>query len=141
MIEFPTVASSRKSITTVFGETHTHWIESFLFNGSQQVVAEGKTSETVLAISGVLQGSVLVPLLFLMFINDLPENLTSDTRLFADDAIVYRQKTKILQNDLAKLAEWEQLWRMEFYPQNAAISKSPDPGNQQHTNTFQNVSL
>jgi len=111
------------------GNTH-KWIESFLFNGSQQVVAEGKTSETVLAISGVLQGSVLGPLLFLMFINDLPENLTSDTRLFADDAIVYRQKTKILENDLAKLAEWEQLWRMEFYPQKCSylkISRSRKP--------------
>ena len=65
-----------------------------------------------------------------MFINDLPENLTSDTRLFADDAIVYRQKTKILENDLAKLAEWEQLWGMEFHPQKCSflkISRSRKP--------------
>ena len=72
------------------GNTHKS-IESFLFNRSQQVVAEGKTSETVPVISRVPQGSVLGPLLFLMFINDLPENLTSDTRLFDDDAIVYCQ--------------------------------------------------
>ena len=86
-------------------------------------------------ISGVLQGSVMGPLLFLMFINDLPENLTSDSRLFADDAIVYRQihsveDQVILQNELVKLAEWEQLWGMEFHPQKCSylrISRSRKP--------------
>ena len=69
--------------------TYIHkWIESFPFNRSQQVVAEGKTSETVTVISGVPQESVMWPLLFLMFIIS---RKTSDTRLFADDAIVYRQ--------------------------------------------------
>ena len=71
----------------------------------------------------------------MMFINDLPENLTSDTRLFADDAIVYRQihwveDQVILQNDLVKLAEWEQVWGMEFHPQNCSylkISRSRKP--------------
>ena len=76
------------------GNTH-KWIESFLFNRSQQVVTEGKTSVTVHVISGMFQWSVLGPLLLLMFINDLSENLTSDTILFYADAIVYRQmKTK-----------------------------------------------
>ena len=63
-----------------------------------------------------------------MFINDLPENLTSDTRLFAGAAIVYRQihsvkDQVILKNDLAKLAEWEQLWGMEFHPQKCSYLK------------------
>jgi len=56
-----------------------------------------------------------------MLLNHLPENLTSDTRLFADDAIVYRQM--ILQNDLVKLAEWEQLWGMEFHLQKCSYLK------------------
>ena len=71
----------------------------------------------------------------MMFINDLPENLTSDTRLFANDAIDNRpihsvEDQVIHQNDLAKLAEWEQLWRMEFYPQKCSyfkISRSRKP--------------
>ena len=55
-----------------------------------------------------------------MLLYHLPENLTSDTRLFADDAIVYCQM--ILQNDLVKLA-WEQLWGMEFHPQKCSYLK------------------
>ena len=70
-----------------------------------------------------------------MFINDLPENLTSDARLFADDTIVYRhipsvEDQVILQNKLVKLAEWEQLWGMEFHPQKCSylkISRSRKP--------------
>ena len=102
------------------GNTH-KWIWSFLFNRSQQVVAEVKSSETVPVISGVPQGSVLGPRLFLMFINDLPENLTSVTILFSDNAIFYRhiytlEDQALLQNYLVKLEEWEQLWGMEFHP-------------------------
>jgi len=85
-------------------------------------MVEGKASGTVPVVSGVPQGSVLGPLLFLLFINDLPDTLTSKTRLFADDCIIYRQITShedqdILQEDLNRLAEWETTWGMEFHPQ------------------------
>ena len=70
---------------------HLHqWVSDFLTGRTQNVVIEGVTSESAPVVSGVPQGSVLGPLLFLLFINDLPDNLTSQTRLFADDCIVYR---------------------------------------------------
>ena len=72
-------------------------------------------------VSGVPQGTVLGPLLFLLFINDLPDWVTSRTRLFADDCIVYRkiqtpQDCNQLQRDLDSLAQWESTWGMSFHP-------------------------
>ena len=85
------------------------WIKAFLSNRTQQVIVEGATSDTVPVISGVPQGTVIGPLLFLIFINDLPNCVQSRIRLFADDCILYRKirsikDTIILQDDLNKLA-------------------------------------
>lgn len=71
--------------------------------------------------SGVPQGTVLGPLLFLIYINDLPLCVDSKIRLFADDAYLYRtisspEDTVTLQNDLNNLQTWEELWSMEFHP-------------------------
>ena len=86
------------------------WISSFLQDRTQQVVVDGQSSDTVPVISGVPQGTVLGPLVFLLFINDLPTGLTSRTYIFADDCIIYRQIRKeddhhIIQNDFDKLAD------------------------------------
>ena len=75
------------------------------------------------ASSGVLQGSVLGPILFLLYINDLPDtcNVQSQDRLFADDTAVnltinHPEDSAILQADLDKLQDWEAQWDMEFNP-------------------------
>ena len=62
-----------------------NWIQSSLIGHTQTVVLDGESSEEVKVTSGVPQGSVLGLLLFLFYINDLPENIQSQVRLFADD--------------------------------------------------------
>ena len=95
------------------------WIESFLKGRTQRVVVEGESSTEARVKSGVPQGSVLGPLLFLIFINDLAENTTSTVRLFADDCVMYRpiwhaNDCEGLQEDLNKLHDWEERWQLRF---------------------------
>ena len=78
-------------------------------------------SDWVPVLSGVPQGTVLGPMLFLAFINDLPKSVTSSVRLFADDCVLYRSVANDndcdkLQEDLLKLEEWEDTWCMNFNP-------------------------
>ena len=65
------------------------WIENFLSGRSQQVVINGKKSSISSVFSGVPQGTVLAPLLFLCFINDIAKNISSSIRLYADDILIY----------------------------------------------------
>ena len=68
-----------------------NWVHSFLTNRTQQVLLEGYMSSSINVTSGVPQGSVLGPLLFLIYINDLPDYIqnNSTVKLFADDTIIY----------------------------------------------------
>ena len=89
-----------------------NWIRSFLEGRSQSVVVDGETSDAAAVKSGVPQGFVLGPLLFLIFINDLAEHTSSTVRLFAADCVMYRQfanvyDCKVFQEDLNQLHEWE----------------------------------
>ncbi len=95
------------------------WIKSFLMDRTQEVVVEGERSDMGRVTSGVPQGSVLGPTLFLVYINDLCDNICSTVRLFADDTILYRPiitaaDTDILQSDINKLSLWEKTWQMGF---------------------------
>ena len=97
------------------------WINSFLAHRQQQVVLDGKTSSPAPVTSGVPQGTVLGPLLFLVYINDLPDKVSSTARLFADDCLLYRTissagDSRALQEDLDRLQEWERDWQMLFNP-------------------------
>ena len=76
--------------------------------------------------SGVPQGSVLGPALFLLYINDLPDTIDSQVRLFADDTVLYRTiKSDTdhhrLQTDLDKLTEWAIAWDMQFHPDKCLV--------------------
>ena len=98
-------------------------------------------SDWGLVISGVPQGSVIAPIFFLIYINDLPNNLKSTVRLFADDTIIYMTKPNrtdatALQQDLDKLAKWKETWQMEFHPQKCSvlhITRSHNPKYKQYT--------
>ena len=65
------------------------WIKDFLTNLNQEVVVEGKHSSRSEVTSGVPQGTVLGPLLFIIFINDITKNTSSNVRLFVDDCLLY----------------------------------------------------
>ena len=102
------------------------WIRDFLSGRSQTVLLEGETSSGAPVISGVPQGTVMGPILFLLYINDLPEGLSSNVRLFADDCVLYREistrnDSSMLQNDLDLLNKWEKAWQMEFNPSKCAV--------------------
>ena len=111
------------------------WIESFLGKRSQKVVIDGEESSEAAVTSGVPQGSVLGPAMFIFYINDLPNNLHSIVRLFADDTIIaYNAATNCqsLHYDLAKLEMWENAWSMEFHPSKCQLitfSRMRQPAN------------
>ena len=95
------------------------WIESWLVGKSQSVVVIGTYSSQAMVKSGVPQGTVLGPLMFLLYINDIGNEINSNLRLFADDSILYGivnnfQDAQALQADLNKLVEWAQKWQMTF---------------------------
>ena len=93
------------------------WIEQWLSDRRQRVVVDGEVSIWKSLLSGVPQGSVLGPLLFLIYINDLDDNITSNVLKFADDTKVFRKVNtdgdkQHLQNDLDRLVKWSEKWQM-----------------------------
>jgi hypothetical protein len=109
----------------IHGNIH-NWVTSFLKHRQQRVLVEGVTSESVHVDSGVPQGTVMGPLLFLLYINDLPKCVKSSVRLFADDCLLYRpihgeEDQVSLQKDLQKLSEWAETWGMSFNPSKCYI--------------------
>ena len=86
------------------------WIQAFLGNRRQKVVVEGEESDSAPVTSGVPQGSVLGPILFLVNINDLPDDIVSQVRLFADDTAIYltlenKSDSDKLQRDYRQTAD------------------------------------
>lgn len=97
----------------------TNWVRDFLINRSQFVVFEGASSRTAPVKSGVPQGSVLGPLLFLIYINDITDNIDCKIKLFADDCIIYRVINSSddhlsLNISLSKIAHWCEQWQMSI---------------------------
>ena len=111
------------------------WVQGFLADRTQTAVLDGEKSYVADVVSGVPQGSVIGPCLFLYYINDIPVGLESTVRLFADDTIAYLNVTptndaRTLQQDLHKLRDWEKKWYMEFHPakcQVLTVSRKRNP--------------
>ena len=102
------------------------WIGSFLNNRKHCVIVEGVSSNVVPVTSGVPQGTVLGPLLFLIFINDLPESITSSAKLFANYCLLYctihlSNDAIQLQEDLVQLGLWVNFWQMTLNPHKCSI--------------------
>ena len=93
------------------------WIKDYLTDRSQCVLLEGTSSKSHHVLSGVPQGSVLPPLLFLIYINDITESITSTIKLYADDVLEINNEADAtcLQNYLI-LENWANTWQMNFNP-------------------------
>lgn len=97
------------------------WISSFLTSRMQRVGVAGSFSGWTPVTSGIPQGSVLGPVFFIMYINDLEWNIESNTYLFADDTKIYRHiltemDHNILQKDIATLECWSNSWQLKIHP-------------------------
>ena len=95
------------------------WIKAFLSDREQTVLVNGEKSDNASVLSGVPQGSVLGPLLFIVYINDLPEHVKSLVYLFADDTkiahqVATAQDASQIQVDLDALSKWSAIWMLEF---------------------------
>ena len=92
------------------------WIESFLSDRSQRVRVNKEHSNYSPVSSGIPQGSILGPLLFIVFINDLPENISSTCKVFADDTKLYSSHNNhiSIQKDLLTFLEWSEKWLLKF---------------------------
>ena len=102
------------------------WVENFLSDRKQCVQVNGQKSKWHSVTSGIPQGSVLGPVLFVIFINDLPDCVESDVYLFADDTKIYREITSDndiqgIQNDLNNLFTWSKTWLLKFHPDKCKV--------------------
>ena len=105
----------------VVGRTN-EWIKSWLCQRQQIVVLDGSTSSGSEVLSGVPQGTVLGPLIFLLYVNDIGNNVSPVTsiKLFANDCFLYRiinsaSDEEQLQQDLNPMVEWSNTWLMRFH--------------------------
>ena len=95
------------------------WIQSWLTDRKQRVIVNNVTSDWIPVISGVPQGSVLGPCLFVIYINDIDDAVSSKILKFADDtkitaSISSVEERNILQTDLTRLMEWSEAWQMKL---------------------------
>ena len=102
-----------------------NWIADYLFNRTICVGIEGHTSPWFDITAGVPQGSILGPLLFLLFVNDIENDIESDIHLYADDTALVESFSRseedeafsLLNRDLQKLDEWSHTWNMSYNAQ------------------------
>lgn len=122
------------------------WIKAFLTSRQQKVVVNGEHSDSRHVGSGVPQGSVLGPVLFILYVNDMPSQVSSNLFLYADDAKLFRpikcpQDEEILQNDINKLQAWSTNWLLKFHPEKCKMmqigKRRPEESKRTYTMTSQ----
>ena len=118
------------------------WINAFLNDRSQVVKVNGTESRSAAVLSGIPQGSVLGPLLFVLYINDLPENIDSSVYLFADDTKLLRQVASLhdastLQNDVEELESWSRKWLIKFNKEKCHVLSLGKFENITHTQRYE----
>ena len=96
-------------------------LENYLADRQQRVFLNGRTSSWQNVYAGVPQGPFLGPLLFLIYINDLPDGLTSMCKIFADDTSLFSKvidknnSNSQLNSDLAKISKWAFQWKAHLF--------------------------
>ena len=95
------------------------WIDAFLTGRTQRVSVRGAKSEVAEVVSGVPQGSVLGPILFIVYINDLPDHVKCSIHMFADDTKIYScvkndKEAENIKDDLESLQAWSEKWLLRF---------------------------
>ena len=105
-----------------------NWIRSFLSDRRQRVILRNGVSGWENVLSGVPQGSILGPLLFLIYVNDIPESVLSTAKMFADDTKLYRkikflEDCNVLQDDLNNLSVWTSKWLLNFNATKCVVVK------------------
>ena len=116
-------------------------IKAFLSQRTQVVKVNGEISSPAAVSSGIPQGSVLGPILFVLYINDLPDGISSNISLFADDTKIYNrvvneEDSKVLQNDLEYLNEWSRKWLLNFNTDKCHVLSLGKFENIKHTSRY-----
>ena len=112
----------RKHLTNSISGELLNTVTNFLNNKTRRAILNGHYSSWAKFEAGVSQGSILGPLLFLIYINDFSQNLTSNPKLFADDALLFSVVKNVdasnidLSNDLKKISTLKFQWKMNFNP-------------------------
>ena len=141
---FDTVAHRRLlgklSSYGIGGKLH-DWVREFVTGRTQIVRVNGSSSKPADVLSGIPQGSVLGPLLFVIYINDITDNLKSDSLLYADDTKIFRrikskEDAEKLQSDLNMLEEWSRKWLLKFHPDKCHVLTLGKFENIQHTERY-----
>ena len=102
------------------------WIKEFLENRQQRVIVNGNYSDWSKVTSGIPQGSVLGPLLFVLYINDLPDCILSQVFLFTDGTKMFHHiqnsdDQKIFQDNITRLQAWTDKWLLKFHPEKCEL--------------------
>ena len=110
------------------------WISAWLTGRQQRVVIDGRTSDWQDVTSGVPQGSVLGPLLFVLYINDLPDNIANQIMMYADDSkilgpIKSESDKAALQADIDQAVAWSHKWCIHFNLEKCKIMHAGRPSN------------